>query len=213
MHLKRIAAPRSWPVERKGSKYIAVPRGDGNGLPLVVAIRDILKLARNKKEVRRAILSENILINNKRIKDEAYSLKLFDVLTIAPNNTNYRVEIGRRGRFKIEPVKERLGEKISKIINKKILRGKITQINLADGRNYLSDLKCRVGDSAVVNFNNNKIEKVIPFEENKEALIFVGKNSGEKGRILKIDKEKVKFDLYEQNKEIEINKKSLIIIK
>ncbi len=216
MHLKRIAAPRSWPVERKGTKYLALPRGSlEHSLPLVIALRDVLEIARNKKEIKKALHAGNILVNNKKVRDVRYPLRLFDVLTVVPGDIKYKVELGKKGKFKIEESKDKSNEKISKILNKNILKGKKIQINLSDGRNYISDLKCKVGDSVIVNFEKNKIEKVIPFEEHKEAIILIGKNSGERGKILKIDteKNKIRFHLQEQDKEIEITKKSIMVLK
>lgn len=216
MHLKRIAAPKSWPIKRKGTKYIALPKGSiKNSVPLIVVVRDVLKITRNKKETKRALQSGYIKINNKIIRDEKFPLKLFDILTIVPSSLHYKINIGKKGKFKIEEIKLDLNSKISKIVNKTILKGKKIQINLNDGRNYLSDLNCRPGDSVLIDLERNKIEKIIPFEENKEAVIILGKNSGEKGRILKIDNEKnkIKFLLENQNKEIEIRKNSIMVLK
>ena len=50
-HLKRIAAPKSWLINRKSSTFIVRPNPGAHaldkGLPLGVIIRDNLKLAVN----------------------------------------------------------------------------------------------------------------------------------------------------------------------
>lgn len=216
MHLKRIAAPKSWPIKRKGTKYVAIPSGSvEDSLPLIIVTRDILNLTRTKKETKKILQEAHILVNGRVVRDEKYPLRLFDILTLKPSNVHYRIVLGKKGKFKVEQESKGVDEKISKITNKRVLKGKKVQINLSDGRNYLSDMACKPGDSVVISFGKNKIERVIPFEENKEAMIIVGKNSGEKGKILKIDKEKnkIKFRLDDQDKEIEIRKESLMVLK
>jgi ribosomal protein S4E len=71
-----------------------------------------------------------------------------------------------------------------------MLKGKKVQLNLSDGRNFLSNTKCKVNDSVLINLKNKKIEKCIPLAEDSEAIVFAGKHSGEKGKIEKINKER-----------------------
>ena len=64
-HLKRQKIPKTWPIYRKGTKYIAMPTHNiSNSIPLLVILRDILKIAKNRKEVKRAINSRFLLLNN-----------------------------------------------------------------------------------------------------------------------------------------------------
>ena len=54
MYLKRKNIGKFWPVPRKGTKYLAVPNHNNNeAISLVVVMRDVLKLVRNKKELKR----------------------------------------------------------------------------------------------------------------------------------------------------------------
>ena len=81
------------------------------------------------------------------------------------------------------------GKKVLKVTNKKMLKGKKVQINLIDGSNFISDLKCGTNDSVLVDFTKKKIEKCIPLKEKAKAIIFEGKHSGKRGTIEKIDAE------------------------
>jgi len=105
--------------------------------------------------VKKALYAKNILLNGKIMKDEKNSALLFDVITNVPAKENYRIELSDKGKFKVEKVSE-AGKKIAKIMNKKTLKGKKTQLNLSDGRNVLSDVKCNVGDSVLINFKEIK---------------------------------------------------------
>ena len=56
MHIKRKNIGKFWPVPRKGTKYLAVPsHNNSESISLVVVIRDVLKLVRNKKELKRLL--------------------------------------------------------------------------------------------------------------------------------------------------------------
>src|SRR3989344_4613496 len=87
MHLKRNKIGNFWPIPRKGNKYLAVASHNKNeSIPLSVILRDILKLVKNKKELKRVLNEKQILINHKQIKETNYPVGLFDILTIGKKN-------------------------------------------------------------------------------------------------------------------------------
>lgn len=188
MHLKRQKVPKKWPIARKGTTFVVRPLSNlSNGIPILIILRDILKVAQNRKEVKKAINSKNILLNLKPIKDEKHPALLFDVITIVPEKKNYRVELTGSGKFIVNELKDsKVDKKVSKIINKKILRGKKTQLNLSDGNNFLSDIKCKVDDSVLVDLKNRKIEKCLPLKEKVKVIVFEGKHAGKKGVVNRI---------------------------
>jgi small subunit ribosomal protein S4e len=212
-HLKRQEIPTKWPIPRKGTAYIIKPLSNlSNSLPILVALRDLLKIAQNRREVKRSIHLKQIIQNAKIINDEKTGLYLFDTISIIPLKKNYRLELSGNGKFMINEIKEsEANHKISKIINKKTLNGKKVQLNLSDGRNYLSDIKCRVNDSVLVNLKEGKIEKCLPLKENSRALIIAGKHSGEKGIIKSIDNEKKMAGIESGDSHINVLIKQLII--
>src|SRR3989344_3030038 len=161
-HLKRQNAPKSWPIPRKGTTFVVRPNfGFSKGIPLLIILRDMLKIAENKKEVKKAIYMKNIIINGRTARDEKEGIFLFDTLNIIPTKKHYRIILSQKGKFDLEEIKEHESDyKISKIIGKKILKGKEVQLNLSDGRNFLSDIKCKVNDSILINLKNKKIEKI-----------------------------------------------------
>ena len=44
--MKRQKAPKNWPIKRKGTKFVI--KGDEKGVPLLIALRDILKISKRK---------------------------------------------------------------------------------------------------------------------------------------------------------------------
>ncbi len=215
MHLKRQKVPKNWPIKRKGTAYIVRPNANiSNGIPILVALRDMLKLAQNRKEVKRAIHVKNLLLNGSHVRDEKNSILLFDTLTIVPSNESYKLSLSEKGKFQIEKINA--GEethKIAKVINKKILKGKKIQLNLSDGRNFLSDIKCNVNDSVLIDLKKKKIEKCLPLKEKGEVLVFAGKHAGKKANINKINQVKKMAELTFNDEKINVLIKQLIIIK
>lgn len=190
MHLKRQSVPKNWPVFRKGTKYVVRPTADiQKSIPLLIVLRDMLKVVQNRKEAKKAIHMKHILINNKNALDEKNSLYLFDTISIVPSKKHYRLDLTEKGKFELAEMSEKeTNHKIAKIINKKMLRGKKTQLNLSDGRNFLSEAQCSVDDSVLINFKEKKIEKCIPLKEGTNAVVFAGKHAGKKGKLTKVDK-------------------------
>ncbi len=198
-HLKRQKIPKNWPIHRKGTKYVVTP--NFKGLAILIILRDILKLAQNRKEVKRALHAKHILLNGKIVKDEKNSALLFDVITNVPAKENYRIELSDKGKFKVEKVSE-ASNKIAKIMNKKTLKGKKTQLNLSDGRNVLSEIKCSVGDSVLISFKDNKIEKCLGMKEKAKVIVIAGKHAGETGIIKSIKPRRKMAGLSVDEKEI-----------
>lgn len=192
MHLKRQEVPKSWPVYRKGTKYIVRPSFNlESSVPLLIVLRDILKLVQNRKEAKRIIFLKQVLLNNKVPKDEKIPVLLFDAISIVSAKKYYRLGLSDKGKFQLNEISEKESErKIAKIVNKKILKGKKVQLNFQDGRNILSNANFKINDSALINFREKKIEKFLPLKENSRAIVFDGKHAGKSGNIKSIDLQK-----------------------
>jgi len=133
-----------------------------NGIPVLVILRDILKVAQNKKEVKAAINTKNILINGKPVTSEKQNVLIFDVMSVPLLKKHYRISIAENGKFKIEDIDNAESEKkVSKVIGKKILRGKKMQINLSDGKNFITDIECKVNDSVIISLKGKKLMKLL----------------------------------------------------
>ena len=187
-YLKRQKVPKNWPVKRKGTTYVVRPGFNAEkGIPVLVILRDILGVAANRREAKRIIHEKQVLLNNKPVMDDKHNVLLLDSLSIVPTNKFYRLNLLGNGKFTLEDIPANdAGRKISKVINKKTLKGKKVQLNLSDGRNFLSDLKCKVNDSVLVNLLEKKLEKCVPLQEKAKVIVFEGKHAGEKGTINKL---------------------------
>lgn len=214
MHLKRHKSPKNWPIKRKGTKYVVRPNFNSTtGLPVLVLLRDVLELAKTRKEVKKALNEKQVLLNHRPISDEKNAALLFDVISILPSNKHYQLGMSEFGKFNVKEIKStEANEKVAKILDKKIIKGKKVQINLSDGNNFLYEGKFNINDSAVIDLKARKISKIIPFKENVKAVVFAGKHSGKEGIIESIDKEKKMVGLKLNGDKINILIKQIIAI-
>lgn len=213
-HTKRQSAPKRWPIKRKGTKFVVTPNfSPSRGVPILVVLRDMLKVCKNRKEVKRAIHEKNILVNKKEATDEKNPLLIFDTLTVIPMRKYYRVVLSKTGKYNMEEIKENgTGYKVNKVIDKKVLKGKKVQINLRDGKNFISGIKCNVGDSVLINFKEKKIEKCLPLKENSKVVVVEGKHAGSIGFIEKLKPERKMAKLSVDGKEINVLIKQIMAV-
>jgi len=209
--LKRIASPKWWPIERKAKKFIISPKGPylrEFSLPLLVLVRDVLKIAENEKEASKIIKKGEILVDGRKRKDPKFGTGLFNVIEIPSIKKFYRV-IPKDGLSLVEIPEKEAKLKICKIIDKKSLKGNKIQLNLNDGRNILSNEKYSTHDSLLIELPEQKIIDHIKFAENSTCVIFKGKNAGMVGKIRTIEKDRI---LMGNEKTIEVPKDFVIVI-
>lgn len=188
MHLKRKTIGKFWPIPRKGTKYVASPNHNQNeALPLIVVMRDILKLVRTKKELSKLLYEKQIMVNNKIVRETNYPISLFDILNLPSAKKNFRAILSENKKINLEEVNEKEAYlKVYKVINKKMLDGKTIQINLMHGRNIITKEKVNTGDSVIYDLKENKISKIIPMEKGRNAFVIKGKHAGYAGKINEI---------------------------
>ena len=135
-HLKRHKIGKFWPIPRKGTKYLAVATHNKNdAIPLVVIVRDVLKLVKNKKELQRIINKREIQINHKEIRETNYPVCLFDVINLPSIKKNYRAMLSTNKKMIFEEISdEEAKTKVFKVISKKTLSNKKMQLNLIHGK-------------------------------------------------------------------------------
>jgi small subunit ribosomal protein S4e len=187
MHRKISEMPRKWPLARKGRKYLArASDGSKDSLPILFALRDILEIAKTRREAKKICLQGQLKINGKLRKDEGFPMRPRDVLEIEEmNKTFVLVQDGKKFVLK----EEKINKKISKIIGKKILAGNKVQANLGDGTNRILKEKFSCGDSLVIEFERKDSGKIIPLGKGSRVEVIGGKHISNKGKILDVKKE------------------------
>ncbi len=202
-HKKRQGVPKSWPIDKKGTKFIVKP--GIKGIPLVIVLRNIMEVAKNKREVKKALIKKDVLVCGKPAIDEKKQLFVRDTISLVPSKKHFRLVFSDKGKFEVKEIKEEESlEKIAKVMGKKVLKGKKVQINLYDGRNYLYDKNCEVNDSVVVDLKANKIKKCISLKEKANVAVIGGKYAGRHGTVEKINEEKKIAELISNKEKINV---------
>lgn len=220
-HLKKVAMPNSWPLPKKGGKFIlrTMPAGTEMNLciPLGIVIRDLMKLASTIKEVKLILNNEEILVNCKRIREIKYPVCFLDTISIPSQKKHIRLSINNREKLIIVDItKEEENIKPCQIIKKTILGKDRIQINLHDGNNVLmkgiKDIKeYRIGDTVLIDMKTKKIVKHLPLKEGVEIFIFKGVHTASKGIVKEIKGNSI-FFTYGDGKIVQ-TKKSYAIVK
>ena len=214
-HLKRIAAPKTWNIDRTKGKYVIKATSGSHalnrGLPLALIIRDMLKLASTFGEVKKILNNQEVLVDGKRRKEPHFVVGLFDLLTFPQLHKNYRLLIDKKGRLIVKevPINETTF-KVCKIIGKKILAQWKIQFNLYDGKNIIAELKAKVGDSLVLSLPDLKIKEVLPLKENAIVFLVSGKHSGDIGQLKEIKQEEAIYLINDE--EVYTSKDYLFVI-
>lgn len=198
MHQTRQQTTKKLPIQRKGTKYVARALSHPQeSVPVIIAIRDMLGLAKTKKEVKKMILQKLLKINGTQVQDYHESIRLFNILEA---DKAYVLKLSPVRKFFLEETKDK-NERLCKVVAKKIVSGGKIQLNLHDGTNVLSDKKIQIGDSLYLDMSG-KIKQHIPLEKGKEAFVLSGRYAGQSGKIGNVSEKKVAIKFGEISTEI-----------
>jgi len=191
-HLKRLAAPRYFNLERKTSVYVAKPDPGRHSLEKCVGLLHIVEklgMAKNKNEARKIIKSRLIRINNAVITAIKYPVGLGDVLSVK-DGKSYVIGIDKIGHVVYqEPSKESIARHY-KVVDKYKIRGNKLMIRLHDGRNLALDEKLKnvhIGDTVVLG-ESNGVADVVALRDGARCFVVGGAHVGDFGKILSIKK-------------------------
>jgi small subunit ribosomal protein S4e len=215
--MKRLAAPKTWPIKRKGKQRFITrpyPRAPFSlGLPLTIILRDLLGVAYNNKEVEYLVRNKKVLVNGKPRKNGKFLVTLFDVISFPQINKHYRLTLGKNKKLKIVEInEEETDKKIIKIIRKQKVKGGKIQLTGLDSTNILLDnTNLRVGDSIIYNLKTKQIEKELPLKEGVYVYFYSGSNTAQQGIIKRIIIPEVKEAYGKIKKEIEVETENGLI--
>lgn len=183
-YLNRNNFGKFWPIPRKGTTYVAVASHNRKeAMPLIIVMRDVLKLVKNNKELKKLINERQIKINGKDIKEVNYPVSLFDVLGLDGLKKNYKMVLLKNKKYSFEEVSgKETSSRPYKVMDKKILSNKEVQLNLMYGKNLIYNDKANVGDSIILDFED-KVIKIVQIKKGENAMVLEGKHAGNSGKI------------------------------
>ena len=183
-HMKRLAAPRSWPLKRKENiwttKQCPGSHSVEESVPAAIMLRDILKVCDTSREAKRIVGNRDCLVDGKPVRSIKAPVGIMDVVSIPAMDLYYRVVLSDKGKITVVPIsKDETTWKLAMIENKtKVAGGKI-QINFHDGRNILVDKNMyKTGDVVKLAIPDQKIEDVYELKAGATVLIFKGQHAG-----------------------------------
>lgn len=191
MHQTRQASSTKLPLPRKGTKYVARASSHlQNAVPVLIAVRDMLKLAHTAHEVKHLIKQKMLKLNGRLVRDMHESIKLFNQFEA---DKTYRLSLLSTGRFVFKEL-TKPEDFLHKVIGKKTVKKGRTQLNLHDGTNLITKEKIAIGDSLYLNAKG-KITSHIPLEKGREVFITAGKHLGTIGKIRERNNNRVNVEL------------------
>lgn len=193
-HLKRISAPGYWPVAKREKVWIVKPRPGPHpmdqGFPLLMVVRDMLKLATTAREAKRIISMRKIWVDGKPRYDYKHQVGLMDIISIPDMGMHYRAVPDSFKFLKLIEIPEQESNlKVVKVRSKRTIRGGKVQVSTHDGRNFLidpdSDLARSIGvsHSLLIEVFPQEIRKVFPLESGAVAAMIRGRMAGRIGVV------------------------------
>ena len=200
-HLKRKPAPKFWPIHRKEFVWAVRPKPGPHPtsrcIPLALIVRDILGLAKTRKEAKTIISQGKIKVNGKLQLEELFPTGLMDVISIPEMKKTYRILPSEKGLILHSIGREEALFKLCRIENKNAIKGGHMQLNLHDGRNIQVQMQdprkpeedvYQTLDVLKTSIPSQEITAHLKLSEDIHAIIIGGKNVGKYGKIATVEK-------------------------
>jgi small subunit ribosomal protein S4e len=197
-HLKRLTIPKTWPITKKSTVYVTRQRPSYSlemSMPLSIVFRDVLKIADTAKEAKTLMLNNYVFVNGKPKKDLKQSMGFMDVLEVKGTKEIFRMLIDDKGKLMLVRIDEKEARlRPCRIMNKGLLKGGKTQLNLDNGYNVRFEKdEFKVGDTVVLQLPEKKILEKYPLEKDALVYIVAGSQVGKTGKVVDIDSKEITF--------------------
>ena len=183
-HMKRLAAPRTWPLKRKASVFVAKQTAGAHSLEesmaAVTVLRDMIGACDTAREAKRIIGNREMLVDGKPVKSPKQPVGFMDVVSVPKMGLAYRVLLTDKGKLALVPIEDdEAGWELCRIEDKTVVKGGKFQLNLSGGRNIVLDenqYKC--GDTLKIAFDGQQVLDHYPMAENATVFIRTGSQAG-----------------------------------
>merc|ERR1712018_448079 len=183
-HMKRLAAPKSWMLDKLGGVYSVRPKSGPHklqeSLPIAIFLRNKLKYALTAKEVETILKQRLIKIDGKVRTDSHFPTGFMDVVQIEKTKENFRLIYDVKGRFTIHRITNQEAKyKLCRVREVKTGPKNVPYLYTSDGRTirYPGPI-IKVNDSIRLDINPNKIMDFIKFEAGNLCMVTGGRNTG-----------------------------------
>jgi len=200
-HLKRLAAPKSWMLDKLGGVFTVKarsgPHKQSASLPITLFIRNRLKYALCAKEVETILKQRLIKIDGKTRTDPKFPTGFMDVIQIEKTGENFRIIYDVKGRFTVHRITAQEAKyKLCKVRVVKTGPNAVPYLYTTDGRTIrYPDPIIKVYDSIQVDIATGKIQDTIKFDTGNLCMITGGRNTGRVGTIISRERHPGSFDI------------------
>ena len=183
-HMKRLAAPRTWPLKRKANVFIAKQSAGAHSveesMAAVTVLRDMVGACDTAREAKRIIGNREFFVDGKAVKNPKMPVGFMDVVSVPKMDLSFRMLITDKGKLALVPIDaDEAAWELCRIEDKTIVKGSKFQLNLSGGRNLLldkNDYKC--GDTLKIAFDGQKVLDHYPMAANATVFVKEGSHAG-----------------------------------
>ncbi|MEM0475291.1 MAG: 30S ribosomal protein S4e [Candidatus Norongarragalinales archaeon] len=193
-HLKALAAPRALRVPRKQSKFAkkvsAGPAAFKEAIPLLVVLRDALRLAGDAREAKKVLNEASVLVDGRVVRDSSFPVGLMSVVAIPAINAFYRVVMRKNKLELVRVAPEVATVKYCRVKDKKTAKKGRMQVVFHDGRSLLIEKeedRFKTGDTIKLGVPEQEIKGFLKLEKNALCFVSHGKHSGALGRLVSVE--------------------------
>ena len=200
-HLKRIAAPKNWMLDKLGGVFAPRPMSGPHklreSLPLVLFLRNRLKYALNYNEARKICKQRLVKVDNKVRTEMRFPAGFMDVISLEKTNETFRLLYDVKGRFTVHRITKEEGQyKLLKVVSTGVGAKGIPYIVTHDGRTIrYPDPHIKNDDTVVFDIQNNKISDFVKFDSGSLCMVTGGRNMGRVGIVGHRERHPGSFDI------------------
>jgi small subunit ribosomal protein S4e len=196
-HMKSLAAPKYFGINRKAHVYIGKPNPGRHSLDRCVSLSLALRktnIAASTGEAMKIITTGNVLVNNKSIREWKFPVGLNDIIEIKGAGIAYKIGIDEHAKITFEEDKKpNYNAQLYRVIGKyKTTKGEI-MLRLHDGSIAKGKNEIKVNDSIKLD-SKRAVKDTMAMAVGAECLVISGVHVGTNGRVKSIKKGTEKQD-------------------
>lgn len=185
LKVKRAVAPAFWQISRKDKRFVVRtapgPHPKNHSYPVLVILRDILGLAKTRREALTVLNDGNIRIDGRVVRSEAFPVGLMDVLELVNTGKSYRIVPSSGRLVPLEVDEKEKGLKLCMVKSKKTIKGAKIGYGLHDGRTIFpeAEVDLKPGDACLIKVPSQEFQSSFRLNKGNLALLIKGERSGE----------------------------------
>jgi len=188
-HLKRLAAPKKWMLDKLGGVFAPRPTCGPHklreSLPLILFLRNRLKYALSYNEARMICKQRLVKVDGKVRTEMRFPAGFMDVISLDKTNEHFRLLYDVKGRFTTHRITKLEAQfKLCKVVKQSVGPNNVHFIVTHDARTIrYPDPHVKLDDTIVYDIENRKITDFIRFEPGNLCMITGGRNMGRVGIV------------------------------